>query len=99
MIQGTTPTHIFYIKFETSLIKKISIIYVQNDETILLKKENDVILKDKEISFKLTQEETLKFKENDLVNIQLKIKTISDDVYVSDIIVSDIKEVLDKEIF
>ena len=37
MIRGTTPTHIFNIPFDTSLVDEVKITYAQEDEIILIK--------------------------------------------------------------
>ena len=34
IMQGTTPTHTFYLPFSTDIIKTVRIIYCQNDECL-----------------------------------------------------------------
>ena len=77
MIIGTTPTHIFKTSFDTSLIKKVRVLYSQDDVLILTKE--DCIIENNTISVTLTQEDTLKFDHNKEVKIQLRVLTLGND--------------------
>lgn len=97
MIRGTTPIQEFCFAFDTNTIDKLSIVYVQSGRTIISKSENDVTIGDDRISFRLSQEETLLFKEG-LVNIQLKIKTLSGQVIASNVITTTVYKILDEAV-
>jgi len=85
MIRGTTPTHIFELPFDTCELTKIRILYAQNDEMILEKTEKDCELNGPVIKVRLTQEETMKVKHLDMVQIQLHVLTSKDDSLVSNV--------------
>lgn len=99
LYQGTTPTHTFVLPFETAMARDFRIVYIQNGVKKIEKKKNDegVELGENSISFMLTQEETLNLTLDD-VEIQLKIKTLEDEVVVTKKIKVTIGECLDKEV-
>ena len=81
---GTTPTHAFELPADiVSAVTKVRVIYKQG-ETIVLKKETDM-LSGNTVSFKLTQEETLKFVPNEPVSLQVRVLTAAGDSLVSNI--------------
>ena len=98
MIRGTTPTHIFTVPFDTSIIKTVRVIYEQNNKKILYKRNEDVEISDNTISLKLTQEDTLKFKHGKNVKIQLRVLTNDGEAMNSAIIVDSVQECLDDEV-
>lgn len=98
MKRGTTPTHTFVLPFDTSLISEVRIIYVQNDETILLKKRDDCVLEDKTISVTLTQDDTFKFDAKRLVSIQIRVLTHDNVALASDLFMKKVGECLDNEV-
>ena len=85
MFRATTPTHIFSLPFETSLLKKILITYKQDDAIILEKTEADCTLDGNDVKIVLTQEETLLFDTENRVFIQLRILTTDGKALASDI--------------
>lgn len=98
MIRGSTPTHIFELPIDTSLIKQLRITYVQQQKIVLEKKEQDVTMSGRFIKSRLSQEETLTFDEHIPVKIQLKILTTGGDVLPSQIFVVSADQVLNEEI-
>lgn len=94
MIQGTTPTHLFNLPFETSMIEAVRIVYEQNKKIILVKEE--CTMNENSLELKLTQEETLQFDENIPVRIQLHIRTKTDDAYASKVFTVPAYELLDR---
>lgn len=82
---GTTPTHTFELPFEGELVKKYEIIYSQRGEVLVCKTESDGKLEGNVITVQLSQEDTLKFDPNTLIDIQTKILTVDDKVITSDI--------------
>ena len=81
MIRGTTPVHTIKIPISTSLINRLVITYKQGKNTVLEKRETDVEYDSKSISWKLSQQETLGFEDGVVANIQIRIKTVSGDVW------------------
>ena len=96
--RGTTPTHVFTIPFEQEFLADLRINYFQDNKEVLVKDKKDVIISGKDITLVLTQEETFLFKEGKNVEVQLKIKTIDDQVLNSDIIEMRIDKSLDNEV-
>lgn len=95
MIRGTTPTHTWVLPFDSSLLKEVSITYVQNDEIILKKTEEDCTMEGSRISIRLSQEDTLKLEPKVRTTVQLKVMTSNDSVMATkpkNISVSDIQD-------
>ena len=80
MFRGTTPQLIFHINFDTSRIKQlyVTIKNERKEPTVIEKTIEDCELDGEIISTTLTQEETLQFKGNEKINIQLRILTNED---------------------
>lgn len=101
MIIGTTPLHIFDMSCEpdynSSDIVKVKITYKQNDEVIVVKRESDCEINDKDIRTRLSQSDTFKFDPNAMVQVQLRVKTTGGDVLSSYSIEITAAECLDNE--
>lgn len=85
MIRGTTPTLLFNLPFQASIITsaEISIQYVDDFKKVLIVKTlEDCELGEKTIGTRLTQEETLQFPAPSSVLVQLRVKT-NEDVIVA----------------
>lgn len=95
---GTTPTHTFTIPFEKELVTDLRITYTQKKKKILTKYLKDVEIVGNDINITLTQEETFNFKEKEMVFVQLKIKTVDDQVFNSDLILMRVEPALDNEV-
>lgn len=98
MIRGSTPTHTFSLPISTDLIKSLRLTYVQSGRTVLEKTEKEVRMNGKQISLKLTQEETLAFDISYRVKIQLKVLTADGSVLVSQIFEQSAESVLNEEV-
>ena len=98
MRKGTTPTHVFEIDFDTAKIKTIKITYLQRDQEILVKRNEDCEISDGVIWTKLSQEDTFLFEGDSLVTIQLRILTHSGDALAAEPIVLSVAECLDEEV-
>ena len=72
-MRGATPTHTFTIPVNISDIKKVKIIYSQNDEIVVQKLINGSDITDENLKIRLTQEDTFKFNCNLPVEIQMRI--------------------------
>ena len=73
MIIGTTPTHSFNNSLKAADIKTIEIAYAQDKEVVLTKSTPDCIIKDNLIQVTLTQEDTFKFNDAKIVEIQVRV--------------------------
>ncbi len=96
MYRVTTPTHTFYLPFDTNAISKLIITYKQNGKTILEKTEDEVQMNHNAISVTLSQEETFLFMVRP-VSVQLRVK-IGDRVLASNILKLSVDEVLNEEV-
>lgn len=86
IIRGTTPTHSFKLPLELVSIDEIRVIYSQKGKPVLIKTMEDMTIDGTECSWKLTQEETFKFKSyGEPIEIQARILTIGNDAIASDI--------------
>ena len=94
----TTPEHRFVLQVEPSLINKIRITYSQENQIVLTKENEDIILENNVATTRLTQEETKKFKEGKEVEIQVRILTLGNNALASEIIKIEVKKVLDEEV-
>ena len=98
MFNGTTPTHIFEVPIDTSLIKEIKIIYSQKDREVLVKRTGDCTIEVGKITTRLSQEDTFLFECNTLVTIQLRVLTTGGDALISDLMMTSVGKCLDNEV-
>lgn len=84
MIRGTTPTHVYTLPIDTSLIDKIKITYAQKGEIVLTKEKDDCTFAGNTVTTELTQEETFKF-DASLVQIQIRVLTLGGEALASHI--------------
>ena len=73
MTRGTTPTHEFNTNVDLTDAKIVYITYMQNGETVVEKTIDDAVIDGDKITVSLTEEDTLKFDANSLVEIQLRV--------------------------
>lgn len=98
MRRGTTPTFTIDLgDFDVSSIDKIVVTLKQDYDAINLTNERLKVI-DNAIYFTLTQEETLLFKSDRDVNIQIKIKDNGGSVFTSEIISDLVEPVLSGEV-
>lgn len=98
MIRGTTPTHTFQIPFNTNLLKEIRISYAQRDAVVVEKSTEDCKLDGMNITVKLTQEETLRFSENVMAALQLRVLLNDGNVLATPVLRLDVGELLQDEV-
>ena len=98
MTQGTTPTHVFTLPFSTELIKSARVTYAQKRAVVLIKEDEELIMDGESISVRLTQADTLRFRPDDEVEIQLRILTTAGDALASDIERVSVRRCLDREV-
>ena len=85
IIRGTTPPFDFTLPFDTALLSECRISFAQYSTSklkviVVQKNIEDVALNGTTISLKLTQEETLKFRDKVDIELELKVK-VGGDVY------------------
>lgn len=85
MIRGTTPTHTITLSVPLDDLKDFVVTYAQNKKVVLEKTKADYTVEEDKLVITLTQEETLKFNHDDLVEVQAKVLTMSGAVFASQI--------------
>lgn len=99
MRRATTPTHEFeLLDLDPTLISKIRITYAQSGKIIVTKNKEDITFEGNVAKVRLTQEETIKFDENKIVKIQIRVLTLGNDAPASEIMKIPCLEVLDDEV-
>ena len=96
--RGSTPTNIFCVNVDLRGAM-VYITYKQNGEIIVEKSGDDIAIEETYVSTKLTQEETLRFKDG-VVRIQIRYVRESGQADASNILETRAEEILkDGEIF
>lgn len=98
MIRGTTPTHSFTLPFDSSLLHSTKILYGQQDEVLIEKRDSDLTKNGKTIKLTLTQEETFLFKDNIPVQIQVRALTTGQEAVSTPILLVSVEKCLDDEV-
>ena len=96
--RGVTPTHIFETGLDLREATVLFITYQQNDRTVLEKTLEDAELSETDIRVSLTQEETLRFRENTLVRIQIRAGFSDGRRVKSEIITTTADELLKEDV-
>lgn len=100
MIQGTTPTLVFYCE-EVDLATIKEVIVTLSQSKVQINKTGDSVLVSPEegtVQTVLTQEETLQLLPCELVLLQLKMMDESNNVIASNIVKVKVEEILNKEV-
>ena len=98
MIRGTTPTHVFNLSIDTADLKRIRIIYAQNDDVVLVKEAEACSMDGATVTVKLSQKETFRFNCKKDVKIQIRALTLADEVLASPVMKVEVEECLDGEV-
>lgn len=101
MIKGTTPSLVFNLPFETSIIKAVemAIKYVDGIKKVLIVKTlEDCELGERSIGARLTQEETLQFPAPASVLVQLRVKTNDDTILATEPYTVKVKKLLTEDV-
>lgn len=94
MRRGTTPTHEFVVDVDMTSATAIYITYKQRDKVILEKNIDDITVTDTKLMVTLTQEETLMFNINNIVEIQIRAKMDTGEAIASNIIKTSAQRIL-----
>lgn len=98
ILPGTTPVQSFTIPIDTGLVKNARVVYAQRDAVIVVREGDGLKMEGNEISFRLTQEETLRFQPDSPVNIQLRILTHDGNVPKIKPVTVSIEKCFDREV-
>lgn len=97
MFRGTTPTLEFKIPFDVSLIDELFVTITQANVVTVEKNKSQCELSGNVITVKLTQEDTLIFKDRYFggkARLQVRVKMLNGEALASDIINLEIGEIL-----
>ena len=83
MIRGSTPTHYFTSPCDDKNIKKVNVLYGQDDVLLFKKKSTDCTITGNTITTKLTPEESLKFDHSKPGQVQIIIEQVSGERLIS----------------
>ena len=98
MRRGSTPTHVFNVSLDADLIDKVRVLYAQNGMLVLKKEMADCTVEGQKITVKLTQKDTLAFKDGK-AEVQLRINTPTGESIPSKIYEVDVRRLLENEEF
>ena len=99
MRRGTTPTHKFKLPFDVSSgVKDLRVTYKQDDKIMLDKGLEDCTFDGDNLLVYLSQEDTLKLKENVIIKVQIKALDASDNIRSHEPMLLYCKEILNEEI-
>ena len=98
MIQGTTPTHIFRLPIATRDIDQLRITYAQYGKTVLEVTEADVTMDVQDVKYRLSQGDSLKFKPQTKVEVQIKVLTADGNVMASPVMLLTVEKILNTEV-
>ena len=85
ILRGTTPTNYFNVDLDLTEAASIYITYAQNDDVVFEKEKSDITITPERLSVMLTQEDTLKLDEGEVL-IQIRAR-LSDGTAVASNIV------------
>jgi len=94
MIRGTTPTLVFTLPFDVSVIKSAWITFSQNGCEVLTVEGDRCEMTDTKMTVTLSQDETLLFTENCYAEIQIRVLTTYDTSLASDVMRTPVQRVL-----
>lgn len=99
MRRGTTPTHIFTLPISVEQCAVVRIIYAQGGESKLIKNKEDLSFENGVTAkVTLTQEDTFLFNSRELVEIQVRIKTLDGTALASEILKVRVERLLENEV-
>lgn len=94
MTRGTTPTLEFRLPFHSSVIQAAYVTFDQNGETVLEKDLAACACEEDRLILKLTQEDTLAFAEDQVVEIQIRVRTVDGNAIASNIMTTPANRIL-----
>lgn len=100
MIRGTTPLHEIILPTDASNFKEVLITFstYEGKDIILEKHLSDMEVDGQKLTYRLTQEETLKFPEEDYVRYQVRAVDHNDHAFASIIKEIGVRDVLNETV-
>lgn len=95
---GGTPDCEFKIPFIEAEISDFIVSFSQKGNVLVRKRKKDCIVKDNHISVHISQEESLKFDYNNIIEMQIKVKMLNGKVRPSNIMFDTPEKCIDKEV-
>jgi len=96
--RGTTPTNTFTVPIDLTGAVEMKIYYAQLGRVIFEKTLPDITVSSTKLITTLTQQETLRLKDTEPVEIQIRARMPNGSAPESDIIVTDVGRVLKDEV-
>ena len=85
MRRGSTPTFVFTLPIDSSYFSAITIVFVQDGREVMAVERPSLTLNGKDISFVMSEEQSLAFAPSRNAEIQIRLVTPDGTVLVSDI--------------
>lgn len=98
MIRGTTPPVIIRLPNDASNYKEIVCTFQQFGKTVIEKKLSEMTVEGQELSFRLSQEETLGLTHGEYLKIQLRAVTNDDRALATWTTVTTVEDVLNDKV-
>ncbi len=98
MPQGTNPWYVYHLPFDTGLVAKARLLIKQRDGLKIKMTEKDAVMDGKIIKFRLSQEDTFRLNAQLPAERQLRIKTVTGDLFKTKPVTYTINRCLDKEV-
>lgn len=94
MIRGTTPTNVFAIDLDLTDADVVYITYKQGGETVIEKTKSNMTIDAEQITVELTQEETLRLRSPETVQIQIRARFSDGAAVASNIMTATVEQIL-----
>ena len=94
--RGTTPNQIFTVDADITQAEVVYLTYRQNNRNVLEKDKDDLEITKDSVSFRMSQEDSLKFDRNGAIAIQIRAR-FSDNTAIKSNIVQTSSDYLLKE--
>lgn len=85
MRRGSTPTFVFSLPADAACFTEIEILFMQDTREVLRVSRPSLTLKGKEVSFVMTEEQSLAFAPSRIAEIQIRLATPDGMVLISEI--------------
>ena len=92
--RGTTPTNTFTTDIDLTTVKVLYVTYKQDCNTVIEKQKKDVEITPESIIVHLSQAETLRFKQDKPVEVQIRAKFYDGNAVASNIIKTSVQRIL-----
>lgn len=94
MKKGVTPIHYFDVDLDCTDAEVLYIYYAQGRRVLIEKSINDVEITPEQLSTRLTQAETLLFKDGIQVKMQIRVRFPDGSAFITDVMYANVDEIL-----